>query len=520
MTAARAESIVRGRHVICGIDPDGRARIVDDGAVWQRDGVILEIASFDALRTRAPGVEVLGGVHDVVLPGFVNAHHHTGLTPIQHGVLYEPVEFWLPEFMGFRAVDPGLDTLYSAIEMVESGVTTVQHIYGSPLGSADRWHEAPDAIIGAYARVGMRVSFSFMLRDRNRIVYGGDEEFVAGLPPDLRGAVSAFLAERTAPAEAYLGFFEELARRWNPRTSATVRVQLAPANHHWCTDEALERQRDTAERFDVGLHMHLLETPYQGAFAERTVGRSAVEHLAKLGLLGPRLTIGHGIWMSRQDLDLVASSGTLVCHNPSSGLRVQSGIAPVAALVHRGVRVALGIDQAGINDDRDILQEMRLAWCLQRGAGHGADVLDAAQVFRMATEHGAATTGFADTIGTLAPGRAADIVLMDWREVAHPYLDPRTPLIEALLHRAKAHAVHTVLVGGTPIMRDHRLVGVSKADVHAALAEQLARPLTSREEERRALARALRPHIAAFYRSWATPRAAGAYNALNPGGTA
>src|SRR4029453_17300416 len=152
----------------------------------------------------------------------------------------------------------------------------------------------------------------------------------------------------------------------------------------------------------------------------------------------------------------VATTGTMVCHNASSGLRLRSGIAPVAALLDRGVKVALGIDQAGINDDRDMLQEMRVAWCLQRGPGHDAEPPGAATVFRMATEFGAATTGFGDRIGVLEPGRAADLVLIDWDAVAAPYLDAETPILDALLHRGKASAVRTSMVGGCVVLRDAR----------------------------------------------------------------
>jgi 5-methylthioadenosine/S-adenosylhomocysteine deaminase len=502
--AGGGDLIVRGRHVVCRVRPDGTPAIVDDGGVLVRDGAVVEVADFDVLARAHPRATVIGDGGDVVFPGLVNAHHHTGLTPIQHGIRDMPLELWLPSFMGMRAVDPYLDTVHSALEMLESGVTTVQHIHGGPIGPRAGWMPTAERIVQAYEDVGLRVSYCFMLRDRNRVVYGDDDAFLASLPPALAAELRAVLAGRTAPLEGYVEFFEELAGRWSD-PAGRVRVQLAPANLHWCTDRALALQRDAAARHHVGLHMHLLETAYQRAFAERQHAASAVRHLHDLGLLGPSMTIGHGIWMTSEDIDLVASTGTRVCHNASSGLRLQSGVAPVAELLDRGVTVALGIDQAGINDDRDMLQEMRVASCLQRRPGHEHRPPSAATVFRMATEFGAATTGFADRIGALEPGRAADLVLIDWRAVGGPYLDADTPVLEALLHRGKASAVHTSMVDGRVVLRGGCAVGVDAAAVRAEIARQLASGPTDAERRRRDLARLLMPHVRDFYRGWAVP---------------
>jgi 5-methylthioadenosine/S-adenosylhomocysteine deaminase len=104
-------------------------------------------------------------------------------------------------------------------------------------------------------------------------------------------------------------------------------VQLAPANLHWCTDGALHALRDWSAKYGVGMHMHLVETAYQKEYARRRTGRTAFEHLADLGLAGPQLTLGHGVWLTEADLELVAQTGTMICHNASSNLRLRSGVA-------------------------------------------------------------------------------------------------------------------------------------------------------------------------------------------------
>ena len=497
-----ASSLVRGRYVIArGIDRH-TVEIIEDGAVFQRDGRVVEIGAYADLVARHAPDEVLGGPDTVVTPGFVNAHHHQGITPVQHGCQDLPLELWFAALMQSRDVDLYLDTLYSAFEMIESGVTTVQHLHGWMRGSASQVVDAVDRVFDAYRAVGMRVSFSYGLSDQCLLVYGDDQAFVAGLPADLGRTLAAYFAETGLPMAEQFGIFEHLYQRHNGAERA--RVQLAPNNLHWCSDRAIEAMRAYADRYRVPMHMHLLETPYQKEYARRRTGGSAVEHLRRHGLLGPDLTLGHGVWMTEADIETVAATGTRICHNASSNLRLRSGIAPLNAFEKRGVPVAIGMDEAGINDDRDMLQEMRLVLKLHRTPGMDDAVPTSAQVFRMATEHGAATTGFADEIGVLAPGRAADMVLLDWRSIAYPYLnlDRDISVIDAVLHRARSSGVRAVMVAGETIYRDGRFTRIDKAAVLAELAAHMARPLSDDERRNRALGQALMAHVRGFYDGW------------------
>ena len=202
------------------------------------------------------------------------------------------------------------------------------------------------------------------------------------------------------------------------------------------------------------------------------------------------------------DIELVAETGTMLCHNASSNLRLRSGVAPVNRFLVRGVRVALGLDEAGINDDRDMLQEMRLVLRLHRVPGMEDVVPTAPQVFQMATEYGAQTTGFAQTIGTIAPGKAADLVVMHWHQIAYPYLDAGTSIIDAVVHRGKTSGVETVLVAGEPVLRDGQFTRINKADVLADLAASLRVPLSPDDARRQQLARDLFPHVQHVYDGW------------------
>src|SRR5271165_1125063 len=159
-------SIIRGCTVIT--EPANRRhwRQIDDGAVLQRDGVIAEIDLFTRLSTRHPDVPVIGTGRQVVLPGFINSHHHIGLTPLQHGSPDMPLELWFVTRLVTRRVDLYLDTLYSAFEMIASGITTVQHLHGWLAGGLAAVEAAADEVVRAYEDIGMRVSYSFALRDQ------------------------------------------------------------------------------------------------------------------------------------------------------------------------------------------------------------------------------------------------------------------------------------------------------------------------------------------------------------------
>ena len=491
-------TLVRGKYVIAS-----EAAVIEDGAVFQRDGTIVAVGRYDELAARYPADETLGSSDHVVLPGLVNAHHHVGLTPLQLGSPDHPLELWLTARMAARDVDPYLDTLYSAFEMIESGVTTVQHLHGARRGPVAAWPARARSVLKAYRDLGMRTSYAFGIRDQCQIVYGSDEEFVRSLPPELGTPVSAWLDGMQIGVEdwardLFVGLYEAGGRNQDE----LVRIWLAPTNLHWCSDALLVRVKELAAQYRAGIHIHLLETAYQKLYAHRRTGVSAARHLHDLGFLGPEVTLGHGVWLTEAELDLCAATGTAICHNASSNLRLQSGIAPLNRWLERGLRVAIGIDEAGLNDDRDMLQELRLVLKLHRVPGHDQPVPTAAQVFRMATEHGAWTTGFGERIGTLGPGRAADLVLLRWSGLAAPYLDADVPVLDAVLHRARSRDVETVMIAGEVVLRDRRFTRVNKEEVLAELAARLRVPLRPDELERRELSRRLFPHVERFYRDW------------------
>jgi 5-methylthioadenosine/S-adenosylhomocysteine deaminase len=499
-------SIIRSRYLISRATGRHTADLMEEGAILQRDGVVEDVGSFAAIQAQNPDVPIIGNGDDIVMPGFVNGHHHVGLTPLQLGSADMPLELWFATRMVTREVDLYLDTLNSAFEMIASGVTTVQHIHGWLPGDLPQIESAANEVIRAYEAIGMRVSYCYALRDQNHLVYGSNGSFVESVPDELRPMLGRHFDRFRLPAKDMVSLFEHLHAQHAGKSR--VRMQLAPANLHWCSDQALELLADTSERYGVPLHMHLLETAYQKEYARKRGGGTAVEYLAGFGLLTPRLTVGHGVWLNESDIDRLSDAGCHVCHNCSSNFRLRSGVAPLNRLEAKGVNVAIGIDEAGINDDRDMLQEMRMVLRAHRVPGMDSDdVPGMGQVLRMATTGGALTTPYGSEIGTLEVGKAADLVMIDWRQVSFPYLDVETPVLDAVLQRAKTAGVRRVMVEGEVVYEDGRFTRVNRDEALQALHDLLAQPLTEQDKERRRLSHLVLPHVRKFYEGYIDPSA-------------
>ncbi|MCE2463879.1 MAG: amidohydrolase family protein [Dehalococcoidia bacterium] len=497
-----ATSLIRGKYLVsrAGTDADSSV-VITDGAVFQRDGVIEDVGSYDDLKSRHSADEEIGGQSYLVFPGLVNAHHHgRAITPLQMGACDDSLETWILSGWARRPYDHYLVTLYTAMQMIESGTTSV--MYNHPQTPVSGLEEDIDRIIRGFSDAGMRTAFSVYFRDQNRVVYDDDERFMAGLPSDLASSLRKFLAASNLSADDYFDLFERTYRKYGADPSSRVRVLLSPSNVQWASDDFLQRTKEYAARYNTGIHIHLVETYYQKQYGIRTWGKTPVAHLNDLGFLGPEVSCAHAIWLTDDDIDLLGQSNTTLCHNVSSNLRLKNGVAPVNSMWARGVNVAMGTDSTAINDDDDMLQEMRLVSKIHRQPGIGAPAVSSHQVLRMATLNAAAPTFFHDEIGALEVGRRADVVLLDMTYIQDPYLDPDVHAVDALLYRGKARNVDTVIIDGEVVLRNGRFTRISKEDVLAELRDRFARPLETSVVETRQMVERLLPHVERFYQSW------------------
>ena len=495
-----SQKLIIAKKILLGFDRLGRAEIVEGKAIFVKNNKINEIGPTSALRQKYKEIPEIGGENLFAMPGLVNAHHHLGVTPFQLGAQDHPLELWFAERLKMRNVPPTLDTLYSAFEMISSGVTTVQHLQSRAPGNLPSVLDQSNEIIAAYEQIGMRASYSFALRDQNRMIYDSDENCLALLPPKHRPTLKKYFESFSLSISEQLEIFNILTEQ-HAKTNL-IEIQLAPSNLHWLSDKALETISKVAIDTGAKIHMHLLETPYQAEYARRRIGQSALEYIDKFGLLGPQLTIGHGVWMTKDDVDLLAESGGCLCHNCSSNLRLKSGKADLASFLSKNIPIALGIDEAGINDDRDMLQEMRLAYTFHRRPGHSSPNPSAAEILRMATEHGAASTPFSGKIGRLEKGLFADILLLDLNSLAFPYQDFDIPLPDIIVRRAKRKSVDTVIIDGNVVFNKGKFTRVDEDALLEEISKVLSRAKTPEEVELRELSEIIMPAVKNFYSGW------------------
>jgi cytosine/adenosine deaminase-related metal-dependent hydrolase len=505
MMTVTAQTLVRGRYVFTHPEGAHQWQMLENAAILVSNGVIEAVGDFDSLRERFPQTHVIGDGTQVVLPGLINAHHHVGLTPLQLGVPDLALECFSIARVKLRGVDPYLDTLYSAFEMISSGVTTVQHLRGAQFGNSADVLGAADAVVQAYEDIGMRVSMGMGLREQNRIHHHmSDDDFLASLPTDLRAGAERHLQRFALSTEEFFEIYPEMERRYAGKP--LVRMQLAPINLHWTSDPCMKRYADLSERTGTLMHMHLDETQYQKEYARRRGGGTAVEYLDRFDFLSKKLTLGHGVWLNESDLEILSAKGVHICTNCSSNFRLRSGIVPLNAFEAKHINVAIGIDEAGINDDRDMLQEMRMVLNVHRVPGMEDGVPTVGQVLRMATIGGAMTTPFGAQIGQLIPGALADMTLLNWKAISKPYLDQDTPILSAVIQRAKPSAVDAVIINGQLVYQDGKFTKIDRDTVLARLEKHMSEPLTEFEKDLRRTADAILPHIKPFYKDYVTTK--------------
>jgi cytosine/adenosine deaminase-related metal-dependent hydrolase len=499
--------LVRGAHVLCRALSDSEVLTIPSGAVLVVDGRIAEIGTFEMLSKRFPKVRVLGSAHHAVIPGLVDGHHHVGMTPLQMGTVDLPLEQWLTARLGGRDVDPRLDTLVSGFELIASGVTAVQHLDGMQPAPVRDWPARGRAVLDAYLELGMRVSYAMCVRDQHRLVYAADERFVADLPEPLARRANEYLAKTHFPLQSYESdYLVPLLEAFeNAIADRLVRIWLAPINLERASDGLLTLNKDLARSHGIGIHLHMDETVYQKEFARLRFGMSSVRHLDKIGFLGPEVTLGHAVWTDDEDLDVIAHRGCSICHNASSNLRLRSGVAPLRAMLARNIPVSIGIDEAGLNDDRDMLQELRVVKHIHSDPGIFIQPVTSAVIFKMATQNGADAIGFGAETGSIEIGKRADLVLIDLERLSTPFLAPSISIVDALIYRAKAVDVMAVLIDGNIVYQNGEFTRVDRSAVLAQLQADFSQAYTAAELARKDLSESLFPFVRDFYRSMPLP---------------
>jgi 5-methylthioadenosine/S-adenosylhomocysteine deaminase len=470
----------------------------EPGPALVRADVLVEgdrIAAVEPSVGHREGLEVLDAAGFVVMPGLVNAHTHAHnllLRGLAGRWTLEDLLNHGPALNARRTPDDHyVSAALSAVEMLRSGCTTAYDLFMAvPAPTV----EDLEAVARAYTDVGMRAVVAGAVADL--LFWDTVPGLMDLLPKPLRRRLEEI---RVAPAEALLRLGEQTIRRLDGAAGGRIRVALAPTIPTQCSDEFLAGCARLAREHGVGIHTHLSESKVQVVAARQRWGRTAVERLAELGLLGPRFVGAHGVWLTEDDMRRLADAGAVVSHNPASNLRLGSGIAAVREMLDRGLSVALGTDGSMSSDNQNLFEALRLAALVGnvRFPHDPARWLGAAEVWRMATAGGARAVGLEADLGALEPGRQADLVLL--RDDS-PALRPMSDVLGSLVYVETGASVDTVVVGGRVVLRAGRVLGVDEAGLREQ-AQAAADRLRVRNAAEFALAAEIAPYLSSACRA-------------------
>jgi 5-methylthioadenosine/S-adenosylhomocysteine deaminase len=409
-------------------------------------------------------LETIDARDHLVLPGFVNAHYHSH-DVLAKGTLEEvPLESWrlyaLPPQYPPRSVEEVYArTLLGALECLRSGMTTVQDML--TLYPYEDRHM--DAVMRAYAEVGIRVVFSLQYADRKGIetIPFWKDTFPVELHPLLSTAAEP---ERQLDL---IGHFETTRLKSSP--PRRVSWALGPSAPERCSPALMRRTIELARRYDIPVYTHIYESRGMALQARLSLPEYSgllIRRLAEEGVLDRRLNFAHSVWLSQQEIDLLAEHNAGVVLNPQGNLKMKCGIAPIRMLQNAGVRIGLGCDNCSCSDAQNMFVAMKLFTLLAAVSDPIPGPPQAVAALRAATEAGAQGARLGEVLGRIAPGYKADLTLIDMRD---PTFSPMNSAARQLVHIEAGRGVRHVIVDGEVVVRDRRLTTVDENTIYEAV---------------------------------------------------
>lgn len=455
--------IARGTTAIVNVTLvtlDPTRRIIEDGALLLEGDRIESVGYAAELAGRlSQAARTIEGRGMVAMPGFVNAHTHSfqsllrgladgmDLLGFLSNVVYPVAPIITRE-------EVRLGATLSALEAVKSGTTCL--IDNHP---ADTSLATTDGIARAYANLGIRALVARGIRQPTARARAW------GIPEHV---FQFSLAEE-------IEITRELMENWQGEVNGRVQVCPAPLTLFLAGPKELRAAKDLAREYDAPFHIHIAESQSEVEATLEDYGCREVELLKREGVLDHRSHVVHGIWLDEAELDMLAQAEAHVIHCPTSNMSLASGAAAVPDMLARGVNVALATDGIG-NHTHDMFIVMKSAALLHRVQALHADALTAQQSLEMATLGGARALGLEEQIGSLEPGKKADVILLDLHK---PHLVPVHDIPTAIVQGARASDVDTVIVDGKVVMEGRTVLTVNEASILAA-ADAAGRDLVAR----------------------------------------
>ena len=439
--------IIAGEYVVT-MDRDGN--VIRDGAIAVDEGLIIAIGTADEINAQFTASGNLEGDNRIVMPGLINGHSHAAMTLLRGVADDLALMDWLNNYI-FPAEVEFVDAEFVRIgtelacwEMIRGGTTTFVDMY-----------YYPDVIAQVVEQCGMRAFVSATVIDQRS--------------PDAESAADSLVKG------------EVFVNNWKGRNSRIMPI-FGPHANYTLNAEQLVATRAAANEAGIPISIHMSESPFELQYSKQTYGTTTIDLFESIGFLdGP--TIGaHVVWPTDDEIRILAERKVGVIHNPTSNMKIASGISPVTDMLNAGVLVGLGTDGAASNNDLDMWEEMRLASFLQKVDKMDPEVMSASTVLKMATSGGAEAIGIRDKVGALEVGMRADVIQVSFDDV---HFVPTYDVISHLVFVADEQDVASVTVDGRLLMREGEFLTIDTDRVRreaSALAARIQTALAERNQ--------------------------------------
>ena len=370
--------------------------------------------------------EVIDASGKILIPGLVNTHTHLSMT-LMRGLADDiPLDTWLNNYIWPVEAELNPEYCYAGAlvacaEMIKSGTTCFNDMYFFM-----------DHVARAADDAGLRGIISHGMID-----FGDGEKRKKEFKESVR-----------------------IIKKCHNIGDGRIQVAFGPHSPYTCSEELLSEVKREAAKYGIRIHIHVSETKKEVSDILEAHGKRPFEYLDEIGFLGSEVTAAHAVWLSKNEIDIIKQNNVKLSHNPSSNMKLASGVSPISELLHKEVCVSIGTDGPASNNNMDMFEEMKMTALLQKVTTLDPTVLKAEEVFKMATINGAKSLGLEDQIGSIEVGKKADIVLIDAKS---PQLTPFRNPISHIVYSANGGNVDTVICNGEILMKNRELTKLDES---------------------------------------------------------
>lgn len=416
--------LIKGIDVITA---DGACNVLKNVDIGIKNSYIEFIRPSGIVGNGCTADKVIEGKHRLAMPGLVNAHTHCGMTILRNAADDLPLEKWL-----FERIFP-----------IEAKLTDDDIYWGTKLGIVEMLKSGTTAFADMYLHMDVVA----------RAVHE------AGIRANLSKSPLDFKSEKELEAIDVAEECCKYYKSWHGKGNGRIKVYVEVHSTYLFNRETLKDSSMLAKQLGTGIQIHISETEKEREESFKNYGMSPAEVCAETGIFDVPVVAAHCVHLSEKDMNILKDKNVNVAHNPTSNLKLGSGIARIPEMMDMGINISLGTDGTASNNNLNMFEEMHLAALLHKGVNKNPELVKAEQAILMATANGAKAIGFGDDTGIIKAGMKADIILLDTDK---PHFYPMNDICSAMAYSAQGADVDTVIVDGTVLMQNREMAVIDE----------------------------------------------------------